>query len=251
MSGQRWGVGRWLAVWAPLLAAQIWLAFTYGAESPAFATLGVGLLQLLKIPATRGRLLDLGRPPDDMVYLLPPLGIVLVFQCFASAPGDHQRSRKLRQWEGRPTAAGAWRQGLERVVATFPSVGVSTLLIAVAGAAAVELVGGALASLVPSEASGGSAVAGAGELEQGLTILIGFVGLYTAVQYGKRSRASRGSWWLSLLLLPAILMWAAVRFQGQKGQLGVLLANLPHDAANLFVAPVFGGLLVSLWVGAA
>lgn len=251
MSGQRWGVGRWLAVWAPVLGAQIWLAVTFGAESPGLVALAVLALQLAKVPATRGRLLDLGRPPDDLVYLLPPLGIVLVFQCFGAAPGEQQRSRKLRVWEGRPTALDAWRQGMQRVAATFPAVGVSTLLIAVVGAAAVELVGGALGSLVPAEVSGAAAGPDAGALEQGLTVLIGFVGLYTSVQYGKRARASRGSWWLSLLLLPAILMWAAVRFQGQKGQLGVLLANLPHDAANLFVAPVFGGVLVSLWVGAA
>ncbi len=251
MSGQRWGVGRWLAVWAPVLAAQIWLMVSFGATSPGAVAAAVAALQLAKVPATRGRLLDLGRPPDDLVYLLPPLGIVLVFQCFAGAPGQHLRERRMRTWEGRPAALDAWREGSRRVVATFPAVGVSTLLIAVIGAVVVEAVGAGLGSLVPAEVAGAPAGQDSAALEQGLTILIGFVGLYTAVQYGKRTRASRGSWWLSLLLLPALLMWAAVRFQGQKGQLGVLLANLPHDAANLFVAPVFGGVLVSLWVGAA
>jgi hypothetical protein len=251
VSGQRWGVGRWLAVWAPVMGAQVWLAFTYGAASPGGVALAVAMLQLAKIPATRGRLLDLGRPSDDLVYLLPPLGLVLLFQCFFAAPRDDVRQRRMRTWDGRPTALDAWREGLKRVAATFPAVGVSTILVAVVGAVVVELIGGVLGSLVPSEVAGAAPGQGSAALEQGLVITIGFVGLYTAVQYGKRARASRGSWWLSLLLLPSLLLWAAVRFQGQKGQLGVLLANLPHDAANLFVAPVFGGLLVALWVGAA
>ena len=217
----------------------------FRSTSPAIAVLAVVVAVALQVPGTTRRLYDLGYPPDDAIYLLPPLFVVLVPRCLGRTPSEAMRERRLRLWEGRVTALDAWRLGWKRLVASAPAVAFPTVVVAAVASAAVEVVGTQAAAGIPAPGVDTSA------MEQGLVAAIAFVGMYTLLQYAKRESATRASWWPSLFLLPLGLYYLALRFRGDKGQLGVILSGIPHDAANMVVAPVFAGLLVGLWVSAA
>ncbi len=61
-----------------------------------------------------------------------------------------------------------------------------------------------------------------------------FLGLFGIIQFSKRERASRASWWPVLLFVPAALIAIsfAVSYSGQARQLGALIAGLPLTAWN-------------------
>lgn len=253
MEERRWGLVPWLLTLCALWGAQAAAATTLWETSSVLAVAVVLLVQILKIPPTRWRINDLGLPPDDLVYLAPPMGIVLLPRLLGGTPSKEVWERKRRTWVGQVNALDAYSEGWRRLKASMPAVLGPTVLVAAAVAVAVEAAGAYAKGLVPDTAPSAMPAPGDGAaaLEQGLMGTAALLGLYTLMQFNKRATASRASWWPSLALIPTLLMWAAVAFRGAAGQAGVLLASLPGEAANLLISPLGAGFLVPLWLVAA
>lgn len=219
---RRLGLIPWLAVWLVLSGLQVaavavalpGFAAPQGVISPLVALFAVLVLQGLKWPVTVGRLLDLGRPPEDAILLMVPLASIgLSLSLMRATPKVSARKRSLRAWEGRTLAPAAWVNGL-RALLLAPALTVPALLAAGLVAALVEAVLMPWFRTVTLRESLRGGVLGPPSDTQVLIfqVLLGVLGLsalWLLLQLFNRKKASRASWLPVLILPPGILATVA------------------------------------------
>lgn len=224
---RRLGLMPWLLGWAVLTALQVGAVAMalpnvmgpQGLLSPLLAALAVVVLQGLKWPITVGRLLDLGRPPEDAVLLMAPiLSTGLTIGLLKGTPSDKARKRSMRAWEGRTLAVSAWLKGLRALLAA-PLITLPAVLAAGGFAAFVELVAlPGFRGLTDRPPLGPGQIVGPPSdtqlaVFQGALVVVAVCGLWLVLQLFKRKKASRASW-LPTLIIPAGLLIVVALWPG-------------------------------------
>lgn len=253
VDGRRWGVGIYVAITAVLSLAQAG-ALGWGAQGAApeagleawLPALGVvAVLQLLKIPGTRARLLDLGRPADEALSaVVPVLNVVLFVQLLSGTPSEELRARRIRSWSTQVGAFGAYRRALPWLLGSASVALPVTLLAGTLGALGAE----AYLELLRGNMEGG----GLSRLGDIGLALLGLGLVWTVLQLPKRARATRRSWAGTLLIAPGLALTLAARAapMAAQGGGGIVLA-LVVMSWELLVTGVVGGLCAAVWVVAA
>lgn len=241
--GTRWGVARFAGAWAVVMAAQFAAAVSLWSVDYRYAVAAVVVLQALKIPAMLPRLRDLGYPPDDALWAVVPLfNIGWWVRAFAATPSEELRQRRVRSWSTQLTAVEAFGSALHRMAAAsgvqvlLATLGIGCLLAAVHVAGVDAFTARTLAPKSPV-------------VNEALSVVVLMLGLYTLAQMARSSTVSRGSWWPSTLLLPAILLRAFESLRGQPLQgLEVLVSAMPDMALMMMLNATLLPLLVAVWV---
>jgi len=221
---RRLGLFPWLGVWVVLTVLQVGaLAAMFplgGADEPMLSPLvalsAVVVLQLLRWPVTVGRLLDLGRPPEDAVLLLVPLvSLGLTGSLLRGTPPDRARAKTLKAWEGRTLAATAVWRGLRALLAA-PLITLPAVLVTGAAAASIEALALPAFRELTLRQSLRQGRLGPPSDEQVLAFqivlgVLGVLGIWLVLNLLKRKTASRASWLPTLAMLPltlaAVALW--------------------------------------------
>lgn len=241
----RWSRGPYLLAWAAVTALQVWVLSAIA--QPGLAAAAAWSLQLLKLPGAAARSRDLGEPGDDAILaLIPFANLRLWFQLNRRTPSPPVWEKRRAQWVGQSSATQLVRHGFSTLW------GSAAATLAITAIYAVFEVGLGLGFTpwilgLPATLEDRGAV-----LSQILFGATGFVGLYTLVQLTKGARASRRSWWPTLLVLPLGLVAASVTLGGGDFQSlvdpGALLATL---GVFLFLAAFPGAAAAVAWIALA
>jgi hypothetical protein len=247
MMNRRLGRGAFFGLWLPLVAAQAAVLTNVMAETPSLdPRLGaalVGLLQLLKLPITAFRLNDIGRPASDALFfvVIPVANIVGLLRFMPEAtPSPAAWDRRRKGWASQIGPIEAAIQALPLAARTAPvALPVAVLY------GAVMAVGGWWV-LEQLQAAATTDAATRASLAQAFTAITAFLALYTGVQFVKRGRATRISWFPSLFLLPAALTAGAFAFfdAGVQNNLQFMLVMLAYSAWQMAWMSVGGATLM-------
>lgn len=265
-TGRRMGVLAFLAAWVVLTGVQlVAMRPAFGALPAVFAAafgsgeataidggaLAAGLLlglvfQVTKVLVATLRLRDLGRPLDDAMWGLVPLANVGLFflVLLRAAPKPADRARRLRAWSSQHSVFSAITEALPHTVALLP-LGLLGAVVPMA----VELLGVEETDRIVGAAAASSR-SPLYDLVGGVVVLIG---VYTAVQAFKAfltpRTVTRGSWWPSLLLLPALLVYLAWSQTDTSRQgAGPVLIVLVTMAWQVGPAVIAGGFVSAIWI---
>lgn len=245
MNERRLGVGPYVAAVGVVLALQAGVLSLDLADPLKFGL--VAALQLLKLPATRWRLHDLGRSPDDVFWaVLPIANVLLGLLCLQGTPKPQRRERAIATWAGQLSAFGALAAAFPVLAQTAGVGGAAVVAFAVVAAVVGRWVVWQLGVLeaLPLDTRG--------ELGAVLTGFAGFLLLYALIQLPKRATASRASWAPVLLLAPTLVLLAIVNFLDQS-KMGMGLAFMVFlQTAWLLLWASFGGAAATIaWVRSA
>lgn len=246
MDMQRWPLGKYLGAWAALSVVQVG-ALISGAPVLVIAVIAV-LAQLAKVPITCFRMADIGRDPYDAIFLtLVPIANFVGFGfCTERTPSADVHAARVARWHAKLGSVAALIAGLrlmEKTALVGVPVSVGYGLVSAAGLLAAFRVVADLSSYAPERLA---------QVGTGFGALSVFLGIYTLVQYSKRTSASRFSWFPSLLLAPAICWWVLLTNYAQlRGQLGLLVILLAIMSWSLLWMSVGGAFLSIATVRAA
>lgn len=234
----------WMVLWLATLAAQAFAtAAVFGhfanADYVAPVLLTLAATQLVKVPVAILRLRAMGRPPDDAILALVPIGnLGLAWQLVrAGEVSPERRARAEKVWAGEMSAVEAFSYGVSVVSRSIPVV----VLLAFGGA----LVGMLLSDFFLEQWKHIPPPNPSGDIWfQGSFALTVLLGIYTIFQFLKRETASRESWIPSVFFIPMLVITLSLLGRGVRGweQNVRLFASF---APALAVSSVRGGLLAA------
>ena len=245
---RRLGRGAFFGAWLLLFGAQVGLLTQFPQNEPTPSNLAIGvvagvlLLQLLKLPITAWRLHDIGRPQSDALFfcLIPVANIVGLLRFMPDpTPSPTAWERRRRGWASQIGPIAALGQAL-------PLVARSGLVLL-----PLTLIYGTVMAGVGTWTLGVMDWAGQNPdtralLGQVFSVTAGLLGIYTVIQFTKRTTATRVSWLPSLFFLPTTLVALAFTFfeQGTENQLQLILITLIYAAWQMLWMSIGGAALV-------
>ena len=246
MMEKRLSLGPYLGLWFIITAVQLGLAGAlFSSQLPLAGLAALIAVQFGKVIPTAWRLNDQGRPPDDAVLALVPVGNLGLFRRMFSTPTAAERDALRARWTGELTAMGALIGGL-RAIGRVWYVAVP---VAVVAAVVFNGIDHFVATRYQPIREMGSD--DHGTWLQGLGILCLLLLGYTVIQFVKRKRASRASWFPSLFLLPSLLVLGGMAVAKGPDVDAVLVMALFANAWTLVWYCVGESLLAGVWVTAA
>lgn len=245
---RRLGRGAFFGAWLLLFGAQLGILMQFPQDEQTASNLtlgiaaGVALLQLLKLPITAWRLNDIGRPQSDALFfcLIPVANIVGLLRFMPEGtPSPGLWERRRRGWASQVGPIAALGQALPLVLKS------SMVLLP------MTLIYGVVMAAVGSWALGVMDWAGENPetralLGQVFSVVAGLLGIYTAIQFSKRTTATRASWLPSIFFLPMTLVALAFTFfqQGTENQLQLILITLLYAAWQMLWMSIGGAAIV-------
>jgi hypothetical protein len=249
----RLGLWPWLGISTVFVGLQVAcvLQIAPDPEGPGWfslpmAMLLVLLLQIAKIGPTMGRLVDLGRAPDDAVLTLVPfINLGLFSSLLRPRPSNDVLARRTAAWQGRTLAPQALARGgralLGGASVVLPAYGVYGVVVGLAEWGTPTLLGTLLKLPEATRTS----------IFQGTMAVLVMLGLYLVLQLFKVRTASRASWLPTLLILPVLLvglaLWPAVLTN--FGEIGP--AAFAYAGWGLGLWVIGGGVLTPLVIALA
>ncbi|MEZ4318468.1 MAG: hypothetical protein R3F61_13230 [Myxococcota bacterium] len=246
---RRLGRGAFFGVWILLFGGQL-AALANQASTPDGPGLPlqavvaiVVVLQLLKLPFTAWRLNDIGRPASDAVFfvLIPVANIIGLMRFMVEAqPSAKGWEQRRRGWANQMGPLQAVAHALP-LVARTASVGVPVVLVY-----GIVMAGVGQWVLDFAEDAATMDPASRATLAQIFTVASVFLGLYTVVQFMKRTKATRLSWFPSLFLMPSVLLAASLSFfsAGMQANLQLILLTFIYMAWQMVWMTLGGAALV-------
>jgi len=246
---RRIGRGAFFGIWAILFVAQLaTLANMSSSAEDAGLPLPVAIavlvgLQLLKFPITAWRLNDIGRPISDSFFfvLVPVANIIGLLRYMTEAsPSKARWERRRRGWGDQMGPLEALMRALPLVAKTagvgVPVVVVYGVIMAAVGDAMLDFAADA-AHMDPTTRA---------NLSQALLAVAMLLALYTGVQFMKRAKASRLSWFPSLFLVPVLLVGLSLYFfdAGMESNLQLILLTFIYMGWQLLWMSIGGAALV-------
>lgn len=250
MAHWRLGRGPYFAAWAVLVAVQL-APLLLGLGWAAGPLAGwVAVWQLAKLPLAIARSNDLGRAPDDAVFgtLVPVANLYLFLFVLLGATPTPARWERLRSgWVGQPSWYTATPESLRLMAATAGPGLLGTLILAVPQVILLDRAEAAVptwGAWPPEELA---------QATSGALAVTGFLGLYTAIQLGKRATASPSSWIPSVFFVPSLWVAGALLAIGSEayGTLTPLHVGLVTSGLIFAWHSTVGAAVTLLWVLAA
>jgi hypothetical protein len=238
----------WMLLWVATLAAQgfaTWSVFSHFAAGdyvvPVLATLAV--TQLMKIPLAILRLRAMGRPTDDAILAIVPIGNLGLAQQLVQAGevSAEKRARAEAAWAGELSAIAAFQHGISVVARAIPQVLLLCVAAAVFATAVNELFMTKWLELPARLPTGDPWV-------QGAMIGTAALAIYTAFQFVKYDRSTRESWIPTVFLIPMVILTAALSFRGMRGMDQQIRLGASF-APTLVVMSIRGGFLAAGFIG--
>lgn len=247
MLERRLGPGAYIGVFLLLAGGGVVAALSLLAQPVAAGFVGSVAYLMLVLPVL-WRLNDLGRSPEDAVWmLLPPVGLLYAaFLVFQGKPSETLRERRIARWKGQLTGVGAFLTGLKRVAQGWWVAVPVVLLFATVDAFLWEDLRVMVDTVREMDRNSLNLYM------QTFGILGGVAVVWSLVQLVKVSRVSRASWLPALLILPIAAVIGAGFFMTLPGA-----STSPGPQILLFMAwgllsdMLLGGALAVIWVALA
>ena len=242
MGGRRLKAVPFLALWLVLVVGGTWLVFQAAEVSTGLAVAVGAVAWLAQVPLARARINDLGRSPDDVLWVfVPVLWQVFALVLLAPTPRDEERAKRIATWHGQLTGGAAFLLGARQLARVW----YLALVLALVFASIQTFIGDEVLAFV--EVAKGLELDRRQLLAQVLFWVAGGLGLYTLVQFVNRSKVSRVSWIPSLFALPIGLMGGGVFLIGMPGTDPARYA-LVYSAWGLISACIGGAALAIAWI---